>query len=265
MMRAFVGVLAVLAVVGTVSAQRTYLYNGGFSAGVLPYCDPADWGVGELDPGTGMQRDTAVYHSAPASLEVIRSVTGAGGHITQRLQLLPASAGSTFNWSAWVLVDSSLGGTAWLVAHFSCGTYWTECTSGGWVTLNRESAATAGWKQVSGTATVPTGAVWGLIRIYTTDIIGYHVDDISIAGQAEVINTPDQCGASSIRLRSPQSTAREGNVLNRADLLTGQMSVYLPNGRLATKAGVRSLPTGCYLVRVAKAGQQNVVKMHVAK
>jgi len=256
-MKWMVAAIAVAAVcVYNAPAQTTYLYNGSFSQGVAPYGDPASWDAGEVSATTGLWRDSVDFHSAPASLGVMRIDTGNGGSYNQAFRnasRLPAAPGATFTWDAWVKVDSSNGGSFQLVVHTSCGTYWTECASGGWVTLHMFNAPNGGWQQYSGTGTVANGATWGLLRIWTSGIIAYHIDDIRINGQNEVVSilTGERHPISMVGVAALQPT--------------DHVSVYSPSGKLVastTKAQLGRLPAGAYVMR---AGQQRMMQVQVGR
>jgi hypothetical protein len=255
MSRVFWGVIAVLAVAATLSAQTTFLNNSSFSVGVAPYGDPANWSVGELGSLTGVWRDTVDFHSAPASLGILRQADGEGGNLNQRFVTLPAAGGQSFTYEAWVKVDSLSGGQVQLVGCFNCtASGWNPCPDGAWMGLARFTAVTSGWTKVTGTATVPAGAVWALIRVWVSGRVACHIDDIKINGQGEPV---------SVAAPSSHRAAPHRTVLDAADLSgTNRMSMYTPNGRFASaKAGAKSLPTGFYLVKIADPGQQRVLKM----
>jgi hypothetical protein len=259
MMRSLASLVVALAVASTLQAQTVYLYNGSFSVGTGAYGDPSDWDGQEIvaDTGIGIWRDLVDFHSAPASLGVLRIKDGNGGSYNQVFRTtdrLPAAKGATFTCDAWVKIDSVRGGIMQLVAHFSCGQYWTECASGGWVTLASSQTLTpgGGWTQVSGTGTVPAAANWGLFRIWTSGQIAYHVDDIRINGQNEVVSV---------------FTGERHAIPGSASAVSGSdhANVYSPSGQLVAKttvSGVSRLPAGCYVV---KAGQQKVTQVQTGR
>jgi hypothetical protein len=234
-------VLMVTVCAFALSAQVGYILNGSFSVGIPPYGDPQDWSAGELDALTGLWRDTEDYNSAPASLGVMRVDTGNGGSYNQAFQntsKLPASPGGSYTWEAMVRVDSTSGGSFQLVNHYSGSQYWQEI-SGGWVTLHMFNAPTSGWQLYSGTVNVPAGAVWGLFRIWSNGIIAYHIDDIKINGEDEVV--------------SVQRFERAPNLQFKRLDYAGELKVFRPDGRAIAvgatdRTGVRQMVPGCYLV-----------------
>lgn len=246
-----VALLAVVTLAVTLPAQVGYLYNTSFSVGTEPYGDPQDWNIGEIDDMTGVWRDTEDYNSAPASLAVMRIEAGDGGSFSQAFQnddRKPAAAGETFTWEASIRVDSSSGGSFQLVCHFSGGIYWEEI-DGGWVTLGMYNSATNGWQQESGTATVPSGATWGLFRVWTSGIIAYHVDDIKINGEDEVVQVE-------MFQRTPaRAPGADLHALPR---------IYRPDGRVLNSAASNRLDTdqlapGCYVITNSQSLSERLI------
>jgi len=229
--------------VPALAQDSLYLYNGSFTQGDEFTSGPADWTTNEVDDSTTVWRDTVVYHSAPASLGITRTDTGNGGcfnQIFKTMNRLPAKQGQTFTLDAWVKIDRADSGYMALVAHYSCSSGWAECstetgTQIGWRKLYIDSVASTGWLHVTATDTVPQDARWGLFRVYTFGSVAFHVDDIKINGQEEVLQIASRPNIHNLRL----TTLDPG-------------SIYLPNGRLSTSLPSR-LPAGCYLVRSSKA------------
>ncbi|MBD3242695.1 MAG: hypothetical protein GF331_19040 [Chitinivibrionales bacterium] len=234
-------VMGIVACALFASAQVGYLYNTSFSVGVPPYGDPQDWNAGEVDESTGIWRDTEDFNSSPASLGVMRIDTGNGGSFNQNFRndsRLPAQPGNTFTFDAMVRCDSTGGGSFQLVAHFSGGVYWEEIP-GGWVTLYYGNSVDTDWKQVSVTKTVPDGATWGLFRIWTAGIITYHIDDIKINGEDEVVSVEHFSHTPAVR----EQRISQGKMLR----------VFRPDGRAVSghKVGqvdAHQLVPGCYVI-----------------
>jgi hypothetical protein len=235
------GAAGVLVAAALVSAQTVYLLNGSFSQCAAPcegdYPSPTEWGIEGMPSTMGIWRDAIDFHSAPAGLTVM-SVGDSQGHFTQRLDTIPPR-NSSFTYDLWVKVDSANGGSFQLVVHFSCHQFWGECMSGGsqvgWKTLYMGNAPTTGWTNVTGSSTVPDGAVWALFRIYNAGgNITFHVDDIKINGQEEVVSVGEP------RLAPVAST-------NRASIADARM--YTVTGKVVeanqpTAHGVRLMKTG---------------------
>jgi len=202
------------------------------------------------------------YNTAPASLAVM-SLDTESANFNQPYRnssRLPASPGGTFTFEADVKVDSAGGGSFQLVSHFSCGTYWLECPSGGWVTHYFGNSVTNGWVHVNHTGTVPASATWGLVRVHISRRISFHVDNVKINGQEEVVAVEYDNAVPMVDRKTP--------LLRQGTLALGReapyrLEVLTPDGRAVLKTkgygstvnlAEKGLAEGFYVVRVSAPG-----------
>lgn len=254
-----------LVVAAVVSAQTTYLLNGSFTQCVEPcteFGSPTEW-VPEGNPfpvTIGIWRDMVDYNTAPASLAVMAMDTASANfnQAYKNTSRLPASPGASYTVEADVRIDSTSGGSFQLASHYSCGTYWTEC--GAWQTHYMGNSVTSGWQHVSNTATLPSNVVWGLFRVHIRGPITFHVDNVKINGQEEVVEV--------VYDKAVPMTDRKTPLLRQGTLALGRETAYglevlTPDGRAVLKAkgygstvnlAEKGLAEGFYVVRVSAPG-----------